>query len=162
VQAAARRRRESDREIDGVATKIHDLAGGAEHQVDARGSLAEAVQARQQPAVRECCERGDGEQAIGAFGPQPRRGFTQQIESRGQLRKIIASLIGEHQAAGQALEEDRVEILLEASHLLADRRGGYAQLDGGRHEAAEPRGGFECTQGVEGRETSGHARARIT
>ncbi len=82
-------------------------------------------------------------------------GLTQQVEAGGQFGKIVAALVGEHEAARQALEQGGVQILLEAAHLLAHGRGRDAQLGGRGHEAAQARGGFEGAQGIEWRQASG-------
>ena len=65
--------------------KSRTCARGAQHHVDARRALAKAMQARQQPAIGERRERGEGEHAVGALGAHARGGFAQQIEAGRQL-----------------------------------------------------------------------------
>jgi hypothetical protein len=114
------------------------------------------MQPRQQPAIGECRQRSDGEQAVRALGAQSRGGFAQEIEAGGQLGKIVAATVREHEPARQPLEQAGVEVLLEPANLLAHGGGRYAQLRGGGHEAAEARGSLEGAQGVEWGKTSGH------
>jgi hypothetical protein len=85
-----------------------------------------------------------------------RRRFAEQREPGRELRQIVASFLGQHESAREPVEQRRVEILLEAAHLLAHCGSADVQLVGGRDEAAEPRGGLESAQRIERREASGH------
>ena len=148
--------READREVDVLALEVRERAARAQHDVDARRALVEAVQARQQPAVRERGERRQRQHAAGALRAEPRRRFAEQIEARRQLGQIVAAFLRQHEPAREALEQRRVEVALEPAHLLAHGRGADVQLGRRRYEAAEPRRGFERAQGVQRRQTSGH------
>ena len=86
MQSAAGSGCETDREVDGVASEVDEFARSPHDHVDARRTFAEAMQARQQPAVGEAGERGDGQHAVGALGAQAGGRFAQQVESRGQFR----------------------------------------------------------------------------
>ena len=156
MQAAAGPRREADREVDVLALEVRERAARAQHDLDARRALVEAVQARQQPAVRERRERRQRQHAARALRAQPRRRFAEQREPRRQLRQIVAAFLGQHEAAREAIEQRRVEVALEPPHLLADGRRADVQLGGGRDEAAEPRGSFEGAQRIQRRQASGH------
>jgi hypothetical protein len=98
----------------------------------------------------------------GAFGADARGRFAEQIEAHRELRQIVATLVGEHEAAREALEQRGVEVVLESPHLLADGCRRHAQLHGGRDEAAQPGRSLEGAQGIERGESPGHGRPRIT
>lgn len=77
-------------------------------------------------------------------------GLGDTVKGLAQHRQQRLALAGEHQATGQALEQDDVELYLQALDLMADRRLGHAQLDGRPGKAQMPGGGFESTQCIKG------------
>ncbi len=80
----------------------------------------------------------------------------QLLESAGEPRRQQLPGLGEHQRALEPAEEARADVVLEPLDLVADGRGGDAELLGGPGEAQMPGGGLEGPQAVERRKHHGN------
>ncbi|MNJ66739.1 hypothetical protein D3C77_628390 [compost metagenome] len=58
--------------------------------------------------------------------------------------------VGQAHAAATAVEQRLLQVGFQAANLLADGRLGQVQRFGGLVEAAQPCGGLEAAQGIQG------------
>src|SRR6185295_4935049 len=83
-----------------------------------------------------------------------RRG--ERVEAVAQPRQRRARGLGELHAASGAAEQFHTEVILEAFHLVADRRLRDRELVRGFLEGKMARGGLEYPQCVQGRKAVNH------
>ena len=98
-----------------------------------KGWRAWKSSSRGQPTDREGSDRADGEHVPVVATLEAFQQAGDAVEGVTQHRQQALALVGQHQAARQTLEQGHAETLLEALHLVADRRLGP-------HTARWPRG----------------------
>ncbi len=153
---------EQHRAIERLLVEVHmvDIHPGAgQLHLVARLQMAKAAKARQQPA------HGQGR---GGLHAQDVILTAQGIASPLQRGKAFTHTgqqhprgFGQLQAAAAADEQAAGKMLLQRADMPADRALGNRQLFAGTGEGAQPRGGFECAQGIQRGELTGHEAPAI-
>ena len=156
VQAAARARREADREVESSRLKSASVR------------LVRSTTSTRGARSWKRCRRGSSQpfanaaSVVSVSTPPARCVRSRAVDSPSkskpgrELGQIVAAFLRQHEPAREPLEQRRVEVALEPPHLLAHGRRADVQLGRGGDEAAEPRRGFESAQGVQGRQASRH------
>lgn len=141
---------EGDGNVDLRAQHVHGAVAGHQADVDFRVGFVEAVQARHQPVGGEGEVGGHLQHLV--LGPRAHR---LQAEVDGaqavlHMNEEQAPAVSQFDAAVDAVEQPRRQLLLQALDLLAHRRLGGAQLHRCGGEAQVARRRFEYAQQVEG------------
>ena len=118
-----------------------------EAELDLGVAPPEAADARRQPADGEGGPERDSQGAAAVGRAQPFDGGGDAPEGVAEHGMERRAVLGQGQPARQAVEQAHAKVALQRLHLVADRRLGDAELDGGAGEAQVPRRGLESAQG---------------
>ncbi|MNJ50459.1 hypothetical protein D3C77_457310 [compost metagenome] len=140
---------EPDRIVEPFGSDVDTVVVGGQTQIDIGVAGLEIRQARQQPADGKCAH-GSHRQYLPVVPTfETVQGLGDAIKAIAQHRQQGFSLAGQHQAAGQALEQRNLELGFEAFNLMADGGLGHAQFDRCAGETQVPRRGLERPQGIQ-------------
>ena len=145
---------DGQREVEPAGAQPLDALRGrglTDRQLDARVASAEGVYGAGEDARAGSRERRHAEVAPAELGERLERGLRRlelAEDDLGVLRQELACL-GEHDAAGAALEQPHAGFTLERGDLLGDGRGGVGQHVGGAGERAAPRDLPQHTQSAD-------------
>jgi hypothetical protein len=120
---------EADRVVEPLSGKVDPVVVGRKPKIDEWMRLAEARQARQQPADGERADRADAQHFAHHPAVEPAERLGDPVERLAKHRQQRAALVRQREAARQPAEQGRAEPLLERLYLVAERGRSHAKLD---------------------------------
>ncbi len=141
---------EPNGEVEAFAGEVDTVVVGQQTQVDARKSVLERLQARQQPSGGERADHADGDDIAKVAVGKAVQCRADAIEGIGDRRQQGLSLVGQRQAARQPAKQLHAQSVFQAFDLMADRGLRHPQFQAGAREGQLPRRCFEGAQGVQG------------
>ena len=135
-----------------VLARIDQAGAGVDAHVEIRVAADKPVQARRQPARRKRWRGAHRERALLLDAAHFRHRVAQAAESFAQLGQQHLPGARQFEPALQAPEQALAEIVLQALHLVADRRRRDVQFLGRHGEAQMARRSLERPQRVERRQ----------
>ncbi len=152
---------EADGEIEPFGSEVDTVVVGRKPDFHEGMALAKSRKARQKPADGEGADHTDRQDFPHMSAPEPLHDVGHAIETVAQHRQQALALRRDHQPARQPLEEHDVQLLLQALHLMADRRLRHVQLDGSAREGEMARRRLEGAEGVQRQIGPNHGNAPI-
>jgi hypothetical protein len=150
----------ADRNVEWGIAEVALAGDRAEAQLNVGGAREKSLELGHQPERGDRRRRRDIQFTLPASSVERQQRRFQLVEALGKFLKRVRGGRRQDQPAAFALEQGRMQELLERTDLMADGRWRHAKFGRGAREAQMSGGGLECAQSIQ-RYIRSHARAPI-